>query len=72
VTVCGQDAMADGEDADVHTMQAAGPQAMLDSAGVEPERSELPMGDDAVLPCRERREGSIGGDGSIARDRSIC
>jgi hypothetical protein len=39
---------------------------------VEPERSELAMGDDAVLSCRERREGTIGGHGSIARDRSLC
>jgi len=51
--VRGQQAMANRVDPDVHPVQPARGDAMLDGARIESEGTQLAMGDHAVLPARQ-------------------
>jgi hypothetical protein len=53
--------VADGVDAAVDAMQAAGRRTASDPAGAQPELLELGKGDHPVLAVRERREPDIAG-----------
>jgi hypothetical protein len=55
VTSKGEHRVTDGVHAAVHPMQAAGRDPVRDRLLCDSQRGELPCGDDAVLPRRERR-----------------
>jgi hypothetical protein len=61
VPVCAQAPMADGVDAAVDAMPATGPRSMLNRARREPERDELPMRHDSMLPLGKPGNDSIEG-----------
>jgi hypothetical protein len=57
-----QAAVADGEDPAMNAMPPSGARSMLDGSGRHPQRNELPMRDDSVLPLRELGNSRIEGD----------
>ncbi len=78
VTAVGQDAVADRVDAAVQSDQVAGGDALLDVAGAQPERQQLPASHNSVLSLGQRPNDPefppdiVGFSGQSARHAAIA